>query len=146
MIWRQVVYLKKIRLQAIKCFEDVTLKFPHHDGNYAGWNVILGENGRGKSTILRSIALGALHPLLAFHALQQHEGPFIRREPGGQATVTADLIFHPPELRVSDEAVESYQRQLTFSSKEGDPDVSLTPGGRSGDKRELTLNQVQFFG
>ena len=54
------MYLKKIQLQNIKCFEDVTLAFPVRDGNYGGWNVILGENGRGKSTLLRSVALGVL--------------------------------------------------------------------------------------
>jgi predicted ATP-binding protein involved in virulence len=141
------VYLKKIRLQSIKCFEDVTLAFPHHDGNYAGWNVILGENGRGKSTILRSIALGALHPLLAFHALQQHEGQFIRRGTGEQATVTADLVFNPLELQQTNGTGANYQRRLTFSSREGDPDVSLVgPSGRSGDKREQSINHVQFFG
>lgn len=50
------MYLKKIRLQNIKCFEDVMLEFPHTDGDYSGWNVILGENGLGKSTIVRMIA------------------------------------------------------------------------------------------
>jgi DNA repair exonuclease SbcCD ATPase subunit len=55
------VYLKKIRLQNIKCFEDVTLEFPHKDGDYSGWNVILGENGAGKTAILRAIAVGTLN-------------------------------------------------------------------------------------
>ena len=50
------MYLKKIRLQNIKCFEDVTLEFPHADGDYSGWNVILGENGLGKTSIVRAIA------------------------------------------------------------------------------------------
>ncbi|QJW94556.1 AAA family ATPase [Frigoriglobus tundricola] len=50
------MYLKKIRLQNIKCFEDVTLEFPHTDGDYSGWNVILGDNACGKSTLVRAIA------------------------------------------------------------------------------------------
>jgi len=57
------VYLKKLRLQNIKCFEDVTLEFPHTDGDYSGWNVILGENATGKSTLVQGIAdlVMALH-------------------------------------------------------------------------------------
>ena len=34
------MYLKKIRLQNVKCFEDVTLTFPHRDGDY---NLAEGE-------------------------------------------------------------------------------------------------------
>jgi predicted ATPase len=110
------VYLKKIRLQNIKCFEDLTLEFPHRSGNYAGWNVILGENGRGKSTILRSIALGVLHPFLGTIALGQHEGHFARRGANGKSALAADLLFHAAELRQGGAKVPSYLRRLTFSS------------------------------
>ena len=50
------MYLKKLRLQNIKCFEDVTLEFPHKGGDYSGWVVLVGENGTGKSTLVRAVA------------------------------------------------------------------------------------------
>jgi predicted ATP-dependent endonuclease of OLD family len=50
------MYLKKIHLKNIKCFEDVTLEFPHRGDDYSGWIVLLGENGTGKSTLLQAIA------------------------------------------------------------------------------------------
>jgi DNA repair exonuclease SbcCD ATPase subunit len=55
------VYLKEIRLRHIKCFEDVTLRFPEpkEDGN---WCVILGDNGTGKTTLLQAIALSLTGP------------------------------------------------------------------------------------
>ncbi len=50
------MYLKKLHLKNIKCFEDVTLEFPHRGDDYSGWIVLLGENGTGKTSILRGIA------------------------------------------------------------------------------------------
>ncbi|HEX4607459.1 MAG TPA: AAA family ATPase, partial [Urbifossiella sp.] len=73
------MYLKKLRLQNIKCFEDVTLEFPHRDGDYSGWNVILGTNGQGKTTILRGAAVGTLNPLMGFFGLQ-YTGSHYRRD------------------------------------------------------------------
>ena len=44
--------LSEVRLRNIGAFRDVTVSFN------SGWNVILGSNGSGKSTILKAIALG----------------------------------------------------------------------------------------
>jgi len=51
------MYLRKIRLKDVKCFEDAELGFVDENDEIIRWTVILGENGTGKSTILRSIAL-----------------------------------------------------------------------------------------
>jgi predicted ATP-binding protein involved in virulence len=124
------VYLKKIRLQNIKCFADVELEFPVRDGSYGGWNVLLGENGRGKSTILQSIALGVLEPVEALFALEQHEGQFARQGAEGQPVVTTDLVFHTAELPQMRGSIASHQRQLTIplqesSSQHGSPSTRL---------------------
>jgi predicted ATP-binding protein involved in virulence len=120
------VYLKKIRLQNIKCFEDVELEFPRRDGDYGGWNVILGENGRGKSTILRSIALGALNPFAAYFALEQQEGRFLRQG-AGKAHIDVDLLFHSVELKQQAGTLGKYG--LAFSDHRS-PSPDATPGVR----------------
>ena len=53
------MYIKCVRLQEIKCFQDITLYF--QSANQTGdpqsnWNVILGNNGDGKTTLLQAIA------------------------------------------------------------------------------------------
>lgn len=53
------MYINKVRLQNVKCFADAALQFTHAKDNtdrQKNWNVILGENGDGKSTLLRAIA------------------------------------------------------------------------------------------
>lgn len=62
------MYLQKIRLQNIKCFEDFELDFGRPE-NVRLWTALLGRNGLGKSTLLQAIGavLGgpfAVHELL----------------------------------------------------------------------------------
>lgn len=53
------MYLTKIRIKNLKCFEDVALEFPRDErGGCAGWFVLLGENGLGKSSLLQAMSLG----------------------------------------------------------------------------------------
>jgi energy-coupling factor transporter ATP-binding protein EcfA2 len=53
------MYIQQIHIQNIRSIRNVTIDFGE---NPAGWHVILGENGSGKSTIVRAIALGLIGP------------------------------------------------------------------------------------
>jgi hypothetical protein len=56
------MYLRTLHLQSIKHIRDLTLSFERGEGDDTSarmWTVLLGENGTGKTTILRSIALAA---------------------------------------------------------------------------------------
>jgi len=56
-VWGIAVYIKKVTLKNVCCFEDLTLDFnPHKDSGH--WAVLLGDNSAGKTTVLRSIAMG----------------------------------------------------------------------------------------
>ncbi|AMV23151.1 hypothetical protein VT84_01985 [Gemmata sp. SH-PL17] len=92
------MYLKKIRLQNIKCFEDVTLEFPHTDGDYSGWNVILGENGFGKSSIVRTIAEMAMS-LHATSWLYDDEWVAHLSDHGKMKATFRETRFDDPDLR-----------------------------------------------
>ncbi len=50
------MYLKKVHIQNIKSIKDFEMQFEEP----AGWHVLLGDNGSGKSTIVKAIALGLL--------------------------------------------------------------------------------------
>jgi len=50
-------YLRRLRLRNVKCFEDAELNFVDEDGSIIDWTVLLGKNGTGKLTVLRTIAL-----------------------------------------------------------------------------------------
>lgn len=51
------MFLKKIHLQNFKGFEDIKLSFETEQSGNRKWTLILGENGTGKSNLLKAVAL-----------------------------------------------------------------------------------------
>jgi predicted ATP-dependent endonuclease of OLD family len=45
------MYLQKVTIHNIRSITDLEMEFP----NPAGWHVLIGENGSGKSSIIRAI-------------------------------------------------------------------------------------------
>ena len=66
---------------------DMTLRFPA-DILYPNINLVLGNNGMGKSAFLKAIALGCLGPTVRDSGIFPYR--FVRREPG-TADVTAEI-------------------------------------------------------
>lgn len=52
------MYIGKIILKNIRGFTDLQFDLMRDDGSYAGWTVFTGDNGSGKSSLLKSIAIG----------------------------------------------------------------------------------------
>ena len=51
------MFLKEIRLRNFRCFDDLTISFVKEGGGIRKWTILLGENGSGKSNLLKGIAL-----------------------------------------------------------------------------------------
>lgn len=51
------MFLKSIRLNNVKCFSDIALSFEGENSEIRKWTLLLAENGTGKSTLLKVIAL-----------------------------------------------------------------------------------------
>lgn len=56
------MYLKKIRLENLRGFPDLSFDFERPDHVFAGWTVLVGGNASGKSTVLKAIALALMGP------------------------------------------------------------------------------------
>ncbi|MGC4047720.1 MAG: AAA family ATPase [Armatimonas sp.] len=58
------MYLRSLHLENFACFDDVLLDFTDESGEACKWVVLLGENGTGKTNVLRAIlaALGMYSP------------------------------------------------------------------------------------
>ena len=84
------MYIKKIVLDNVRCFEHV--EFDLSSGqDVQKWGVILGDNGFGKTTILRSIAMGLCDETGAAGLLQDTYGDWVRWGEK-KATIKIDLL------------------------------------------------------
>ena len=66
------MYVDKIRVSDFRCFDHAEVSFVHPKSTLAAspfktfnnLNVLLGNNGAGKTSVLRAVALAALAPVL----------------------------------------------------------------------------------
>jgi predicted ATP-binding protein involved in virulence len=94
------VFLRRIALENVRSIEQLDLPVTTTEGNSRKWTFVLGENGTGKSTLLRSIAL----VLAGSDALPELLGTpsdwvrFGKKE----ARIHADLVTAEGEPRTAD--------------------------------------------
>lgn len=69
------MYISKIVLKNIRCFPDFKLRFKAKQRSV----LLVGDNGEGKSTLLRSIAMGLCDESSAAALFRELPGKFIRR-------------------------------------------------------------------
>lgn len=80
------MYIQQVTLKNIRAFESLEINFKPP---YAGWHVIIGDNATGKSTLLRSIALGFLSTSL--EAVKPYIRNFLRAgAKTGQIKITSE--------------------------------------------------------
>jgi len=71
------MYIKRIVLKNIRGFQELDFNLERNDGAYAGWTVFTGDNGSGKSALLKAIAVGLTGKDIA-RALQPSFSRWIR--------------------------------------------------------------------
>ncbi|RKI03706.1 AAA family ATPase [Corallococcus sp. AB038B] len=83
------MYVKEVHLSNIRSIESLVWALPDHPG--PGWHVIIGDNGAGKSSFLRSIALALVGPDEA-KALRQDWNEWLR---GKKQSGSIRLVLEP---------------------------------------------------
>jgi DNA repair exonuclease SbcCD ATPase subunit len=74
------MYIHKISIHNIRGFAHLDFDLRRPNGDYAGWTVFTGDNGAGKSTFLKVIALSLLDSGSPMQLLSAVDG-WIRRSP-----------------------------------------------------------------
>lgn len=75
------MYIKRMSLKNIRCFHNLNLEFASA-GSSA---LLLGDNGDGKSTVLRCLAMGLCDESSAAALFRELTGAFVRRQPDTSA-------------------------------------------------------------
>jgi energy-coupling factor transporter ATP-binding protein EcfA2 len=96
--------LLRIELSNIRLFKDAPVidePFPIPEPDRGQWIVLVGENGTGKTTLLRALGLALADPAVAPRLLDENQ-PFVRN--GGEGHITVDLDIGRFEVAVKREA------------------------------------------
>jgi predicted ATPase len=128
------MYIQRVVLENLKGFRSLDFSFQRPDGRLAGWTVLTGDNGSGKTALLKAIALALVGPDVG-RALQPSLRGWIR-----EGRDTAEIAV---QIRVQDEDKFTTGRRYSDSfwaelelQKNGGPEVSMKPGSkRHGNKR-----------
>lgn len=68
------MYIERVRIKDIRGFTEVDLDLTRPDGSLAGWTVLAGRNGAGKSTFLKALALSVSGPAAARSLVERFSG------------------------------------------------------------------------
>ena len=82
--------VRRLELENVRCFESLNLIVDDR----TGWITILGDNAAGKSTVLRSLALGLCHETDAAALMRELPGSMVRE---GAASGTIRIELHDAE-------------------------------------------------
>ena len=73
-----MLYVSRVRLENVRCFDNLDVNLDTLS-EAANWVVFVGDNATGKSTLLRSIALGLCDEASAAGLLKESDEGYIRR-------------------------------------------------------------------
>jgi predicted ATPase len=101
------VFLRQVKIENVRSLRDLTVSFEAETGSIRKWTLLLGENGAGKSSVLRAIAL-ALGGSDALPELLIDNEMWIRRG-ANIASIQLELVTANKE-----------QRQVTLQLRRGE--------------------------
>lgn len=109
------MYIQSLAISNLRCFRNATLMFQYPEradgAALPNINLVLGNNGGGKSTVLRAIALALLSPVIANSGFRPYR--LVRRAPGDPveaAEIDAQVLLHGPDLDVKDKSLIRQER------------------------------------
>ncbi len=82
--------ISNLKIKNIKCFKEVDISFENENGDIKHWSLIVGNNGDGKTTILRCLALGLCDRSSAGGLLTELYGEFLRQ---GESEGSVEIIL-----------------------------------------------------
>lgn len=131
------MHVRRLTIENLRSIRDLDFQVDAHEA--AGWHVFLGDNGAGKSTVVRSLALALMGPVNAYAARQDWAQWAPAAAGAGQVAVTLDshasdtwktpgakgkqAIVAKALVRIADPASTNNSADLKFSGRSAERTV-----------------------
>jgi ABC-type cobalamin/Fe3+-siderophores transport system ATPase subunit len=117
------MYIKKIFLKNIRCFKEFEINFDKNETSI----LILGDNGDGKSTLLKSLAMGLCDESSAAGLHRELPGELVRKNSDGKGIIIIELENKKTKYKIKTiiESLEAFERikQIVYlNGKKSDQD------------------------
>ncbi len=131
------MYIQRVYLKDLRGFGELDFSLTRPDGSYAGWTVLTGDNGSGKTALLKAIALALVGPDVA-RALQPTLSGWIRMG-SREAEIAVQLVVHEMDRFVTGRRPRRLWSEIDLQMN-GGPEVSLNPGARRRKSKKGPFN------
>jgi hypothetical protein len=110
------VYIQSLKIESFRTFESAEIRFnlpdqgPSSGSSLPNVSLLLGDNGAGKTSVLRAAALAALGPILTSGSAGYVPYSLVRRagrQQSKSARVTAELVLHKQDGHIGKERIET---------------------------------------
>lgn len=91
------MHIRRVQITDVRGFREVDLDLSRPNGKLAGWTVLAGRNGAGKTTFLRAIALAAAGPS-ASRSLSESFAGWVRIG-ASEARVALEIVYEKKQDR-----------------------------------------------
>lgn len=139
------MHVKRLIIENFRSIQGLDFRVDAHEA--AGWHVFLGDNGAGKSTVVRSLALALMGPVNAY-VTRQDWARWVS-EASGTGQVAATLHAHPSDTWKIEGAKERQAivakariRVADHASTDGPADLKFS--GRSAERTVWSGNTGWF--
>lgn len=124
--YKEHSYFYSLELEGINCFKDKqTIDLSEENGNYSPWTIILGDNGTGKTTLLR--VLDRMQPI--YSSMEQKYLPYLFLY---SSILKSDFLY--VNLSLDNKEIKKFMyKKLTDNRSEG------------GDKNGESNNNFPFL-
>ncbi len=133
------MHLRQVEIVNVRSIER--LKWSIRKANAPGWHVLIGGNGSGKSTFLRSVALALLGPLNAVGDVRQSWSDWLRQGEADGAIrlkVDGDHAFDSiPHERKSQRGPVAVELSFTRGTQGSEQEVQLHPANEGHEPGSL---------
>lgn len=121
------MYVRNLKIRNLRCFEEaeLNLQYPGRESNDAprlpNINLLLGNNGAGKTTVLKAIALATLSPVMPqsgfvpYH-LVRRTNTIADQPQKAEAEIKAELLLHAQD-KLRNRPNESESKLMTINVK-----------------------------